>query len=95
VTIDTPITELIVPTTAAPPRRRALRRRSSSRGRRVLHESAGVGEVVRAPCAWLERRRHGDPLTHRERDVLRAAADGASTEDIAATPFLSPDTVRN
>ena len=37
----------------------------------------------------------GDPLTHRERDVLRVAADGASTDDIAATLFLSPATVRN
>lgn len=37
----------------------------------------------------------GDPLTHRERDVLRVAAGGASTDDIAATLFLSPATVRN
>lgn len=37
----------------------------------------------------------GDPLTDRERDVLRVAADGVSTEDIAATLFLSPATVRN
>ena len=37
----------------------------------------------------------GDPLTHRERDVLRVAAGGASTEDIAGTLFLSPATVRN
>jgi two-component system response regulator DesR len=37
----------------------------------------------------------GDPLTQRERDVLRVAADGVSTEDIAATLFLSPATVRN
>jgi two-component system response regulator DesR len=37
----------------------------------------------------------GDPLTQRERDVLRVAADGVSTDDIAATLFLSPATVRN
>jgi two-component system response regulator DesR len=36
-----------------------------------------------------------DPLTQREREVLRVAADGAATEDIAATLFLSPATVRN
>jgi two-component system, NarL family, response regulator DesR len=36
-----------------------------------------------------------NPLTPREADVLRAAADGASTEEIGATLFLSPATVRN
>ena len=35
------------------------------------------------------------PLTPRETEVLRAAADGGSTEDIGATLFLSPATVRN
>lgn len=35
------------------------------------------------------------PLTKRETDVLRAAADGGSTEEIGATLFLSPSTVRN
>jgi two-component system, NarL family, response regulator DesR len=35
------------------------------------------------------------PLTARETDVLRAAAGGLSTDDIAATLFLSPATVRN
>lgn len=35
------------------------------------------------------------PLTPREADVLRAAADGLSTADIAARLFLSPTTVRN
>jgi two-component system, NarL family, response regulator DesR len=36
-----------------------------------------------------------NPLTPREADVLRAAADGGSTEDIGATLFLTPATVRN
>ena len=36
-----------------------------------------------------------NPLTSRETDVLRAAAEGGSTEDIGATLFLSPATVRN
>jgi two-component system response regulator DesR len=36
-----------------------------------------------------------NPLTVREADVLRAAADGGSTEEIGATLFLSPATVRN
>jgi two-component system, NarL family, response regulator DesR len=35
------------------------------------------------------------PLTPREVEVLRAAAEGGSTEDIAAAVFLSPATVRN
>lgn len=36
-----------------------------------------------------------NPLTEREMDVLRAAADGASTKEIAAVLFLSEGTVRN
>lgn len=36
-----------------------------------------------------------NPLTPREADVLRAAADGGSTEDIGASLYLSPTTVRN
>ncbi|WP_328475787.1 response regulator transcription factor [Actinoplanes sp. NBC_00393] len=35
------------------------------------------------------------PLTPREAEVLRAAADGLSTTDIGARLFLSPTTVRN
>jgi two-component system response regulator DesR len=61
----------------------AIRRVSA--GQRFLDADL-VAEVLQAD---------GDPLTHRERDVLRVAADGASTEDIAATLFLSPATVRN
>lgn len=37
----------------------------------------------------------GNPLTERERDVLLAAADGATIGDVAATLFLSEGTVRN
>ncbi|MGH2867799.1 MAG: response regulator transcription factor [Solirubrobacteraceae bacterium] len=36
-----------------------------------------------------------NPLTQREAEVLRAAADGGSTEEIGAVLFLSPATVRN
>jgi two-component system, NarL family, response regulator DesR len=36
-----------------------------------------------------------NPLTDRERDVLRSAADGATVNDIAGRLFLSPSTVRN
>jgi two-component system response regulator DesR len=39
---------------------------------------------------------HGDsPLTQRESDVLRAAADGATAGDIARALHLSEGTVRN
>jgi two-component system, NarL family, response regulator DesR len=36
-----------------------------------------------------------NPLTPRESEVLRAAADGGSTEEIGAALFLTPATVRN
>ncbi|AJE82561.1 response regulator transcription factor [Streptomyces physcomitrii] len=36
-----------------------------------------------------------DPLTAREREVLRAAADGATNAELARTLHLSPGTVRN
>ncbi|MDO5697847.1 MAG: response regulator transcription factor [Dermatophilus congolensis] len=36
-----------------------------------------------------------NPLTERERDVLRAALDGASVNQIASALFLSAGTVRN
>lgn len=36
-----------------------------------------------------------NPLTDRERDVLRAALNGSSVRQIAGTLFLSPGTVRN
>ena len=45
-----------------------------------------------AASALSER---GNPLTERERDVLRASADGATIGDIANALFLSEGTVRN
>jgi two-component system response regulator DesR len=36
-----------------------------------------------------------DPLTDRERDVLREAADGSTVADIAGRLHLSESTVRN
>jgi two-component system response regulator DesR len=44
-----------------------------------------------AADAWSE----ADPLTDRERQVLRLAADGLSSADIAETLSLSEGTVRN
>lgn len=36
-----------------------------------------------------------NPLTQRERDVLREASDGSTVADIGARTYLSPSTVRN
>jgi two-component system response regulator DesR len=55
-----------------------------------------AGERVLDPVLVAAALETGDsPLTARETDVLRAAADGLSTDDIAATLYLSPATVRN
>ena len=55
-----------------------------------------AGERVVDPELALSALSDGDnPLTGRERDVLRASLDGASIADIAAQLFLSEGTVRN
>jgi two-component system, NarL family, response regulator DesR len=55
-----------------------------------------AGERVLDPVLVAAALETGNsPLTARETDVLRAAADGLSTEDIASTLYLSPATVRN
>ena len=54
------------------------------------------GERVVDPALAAESLAHGtSPLTGRERDVLVAAQDGATVNDIAATLYLSEGTVRN
>lgn len=59
--------------------------------RRVL-----AGEQVIDPALAAAALRAGpNPLTDRERDVLRAAADGATIADVSARLHLSPSTVRN
>ncbi|MQA96042.1 MAG: response regulator [Streptosporangiales bacterium] len=59
--------------------------------RRVL-----AGETVVDPALATAALTAGpDPLTGRERDVLRAAAAGASAAEIAARLHLSESTVRN
>lgn len=55
-----------------------------------------AGERVLDPVLVAAALETGDsPLTARETDVLRAAADGLSIDDIAASLYLSPATVRN
>ncbi|HEX6798066.1 MAG TPA: response regulator transcription factor [Ktedonobacterales bacterium] len=55
-----------------------------------------AGERVVDPALATEALTAGqNPLTERERDVLAAAAHGASIADIAATLYLSEGTVRN
>jgi two-component system response regulator DesR len=55
-----------------------------------------AGERVVDPELALSALSDGDnPLTARERDVLRASLDGASIADIATHLFLSEGTVRN
>ena len=55
-----------------------------------------AGERVVDPDLALSALSDGDnPLTGRERDVLRASLDGASITDIAAQLYLSEGTVRN
>ena len=55
-----------------------------------------AGERVVDPALATEALTAGqNPLTEREREVLAAAAHGASIADIAATLYLSDGTVRN
>jgi two-component system, NarL family, response regulator DesR len=58
---------------------------------RKVHKGMRVIDSDLAAEAWGE----SDPLTDRERAVLRLAADGESTEAIAKKLHLSPGTVRN
>ncbi|PXA80599.1 MULTISPECIES: response regulator transcription factor [Auritidibacter] len=55
-----------------------------------------AGERVFDPQLLQEARTWGaNPLTARERDVLRASADGVAVRQIAARLFLSNGTIRN
>ncbi len=60
----------------------------------AIRRVAAGGRVIDpalAADAWSE----ADPLTDRERQVLRLAAEGLTTADVAATLSLSEGTVRN
>jgi two-component system response regulator DesR len=58
---------------------------------RKVHQGQRVIDPELAAEAWAE----ADPLTDRERQVLRLAADGVKTEDVAKKLNLSAGTVRN
>ncbi|MDH2427241.1 response regulator transcription factor [Sphaerisporangium sp. TRM90804] len=60
----------------------------------IRRVSAGQ-RVVDPKLAAASLSAGASPLTSRECDVLRAAADGASIAEIAGTLFLSEGTVRN
>ncbi len=59
---------------------------------RLVHAGRTVVDPGLAATALSEGR---SPLTDRERDVLAAASDGATTKDLAARLHLSEHTVRN
>jgi two-component system response regulator DesR len=58
---------------------------------RRVHAGMRVVDPALAADAWSD----ADPLTDRERQVLRLAAEGLSSPDIAAALSLSEGTVRN
>ena len=58
---------------------------------RRIHQGLRVIDPELATEAWSE----SDPLTPREREVLRLAAEGVSSEEVARKLSLSPGTVRN
>jgi len=58
---------------------------------RRVHSGLRVVDPELAAGAWTE----DDPLTDRERQVLRIAAEGATSADIATQLRLSEGTVRN
>lgn len=58
---------------------------------RTVHSGGRAIDPELALAAWSE----SDPLTERERQVLRLAGAGASAGDIARELHLTPGTVRN
>jgi two-component system, NarL family, response regulator DesR len=61
----------------------------------AVRRVAGGERVVDPDLAASALSEGGNPLTERERDVLRASADGATIGDVAAKLYLSEGTVRN
>lgn len=69
----------------APPAELAAAIRRAMAGERVIDATLAVAALMEGQ----------NPLTERERDVLRRAAAGATAPEIAAALFLTPGTVRN
>lgn len=69
----------------APPAQLAKAIRDVAAGQRVVDSQLALAAWDRGEC----------PLTERELDVLRLAADGTDAPEIAAELSLSPGTVRN
>jgi two-component system response regulator DesR len=69
----------------APPAKLAAAIRDVAEGRRVVDSQLALAALDRGSC----------PLTERELDVLRLAAGGTDTADMARTLSLSAGTVRN
>jgi two-component system, NarL family, response regulator DesR len=69
----------------APPAKLAAAIRDVAAGRRVVDSQLALAALDRGEC----------PLTGRELDVLRLAAEGTDTADIARSLSLSSGTVRN
>ena len=61
----------------------------------AIREVAGGGRVLDPTLAVTAWDLPNNPLTARERDVLRELANGAEPAEIAAALFLSTGTVRN
>ena len=61
----------------------------------AIRRVAGGERVVDPALAAAALSEGDNPLTGRERDVLRASADGATIGDVAARLYLSEGTVRN
>ena len=62
---------------------------------RQIRAVAAGERVIDTTTALAALRAANNPLTARERDVLRAAADGLSTKQIASRLYLTEGTVRN
>lgn len=58
---------------------------------RIVHRGGRAVDPALAQAAWTER----DPLTERERQVLRLAGDGETSQGIATRLGLTDGTVRN
>lgn len=62
---------------------------------RMVRSVAGGQRVIDPAAALAALRASSNPLTDREREVLRAVDDGLNTREAAARLFLAQGTVRN